>query len=352
MFFNGQYPVFTSLLVTTLLSIGAAASDYGDRVAALPSQMVKRLAEANSPNEVGAIGRNRPAYFHVRFQRGMHHVADYGLVSKRVDVIQRFLTAVTYSLDRQLPTGDFELVIPESLKDNGKPSIADRASGVAIFVSSLGLGIHALETNAWFMESSACANERRRLSKVKPRLKATLAYLLKHQQYLEEADSKAPNRLLFDALAFEVLGRILKNEAAQKVAKSFVDKAVNQVHKKEGYFIEGGGFDSSYNAVATALALRLVMVGYDGHELQPICMSAIHWQKDRVMDSGEVSTEGNTRVRPGKSGESFLGKEKDVDVGHVVEAFTLGGKVLSDRTFDTLAARVVYFYESKRSRSQ
>jgi len=142
----------------------------------------------------------------------------------------------------------------------------------------------------------------------------------------------------------------LNNDEAREVATSFVAKATKQVNEKHGYFIEGGGFDSSYNAVATALALRLLLIGYGGHDLHLICTNAIRWQSERVFDSGEVSTEGNTRVRPGKSGESFLGREKDVDVGHVVEAFMLASQVLSDQTLDKLAMSVVRFYEGKHSR--
>ncbi|MEM8671556.1 MAG: hypothetical protein AAGG48_28810 [Planctomycetota bacterium] len=343
-----QYLLFASLFLATILNSDAFASDYGDRIATLPEPIAKRLAEASSPNESGAIGRNKQAYFHVRFQRGMHHVADYGLVTKRRDVVQRFLKAVEYSLEHQLPAGDFKLVIPEALENQGKPSVADLTSGIAFFVSSLGLGIHALETNDWFMGALECEGERRRLAKLKPRLELTLAYLLKHQNYLKAADARAPNRLLFDALAFDMLGKILDKQSANDVAVTFVAKALEQVDAKDGYFIEGGGFDSSYNAVATALTLRLFMVGFRPKELRPICNNAIAWQSGRVLESGEVSTQGNARVRPGKSGESFLGKEKDVDIGHVVEAFVLADIALSDESFRKLAMKVIRFYERKR----
>lgn len=321
-------------------------------MAKLPVLTAKRLAEANAPDKSGAIGRNKRAYFHVRFQLGMHHVADYGLASKQPAVVSRFLTAVEYSLENQLQSGDFKLVLPESLKSQGKPSIANRASGIAFFASSLGLGIYALETNDWFMKSPECANERQRLTKIRPQLRATLAYLLKHQKHLEAVDKQAPNRLLFDALAFETLGRLVKNNDARKVATSFLEKATKQIDKQGGYFIEGGGFDSSYNAVATALALRMLMMGHNENDLKRICVNAIRWQKGRILASGEVSTEGNTRVRPGRSGESFLGKEKHVDIGHVVEAFMLASQALADTKSNQLALKVLEFYESKRSRKR
>lgn len=339
------------ILVTfifTLLLTQVDASNYGDRVAELPVELTKKLAEVNAPNNIGAIGRNKSAYFHVRFQTGMHHIVDYGLASKKTRVIDRFLTAVAYSLNMQLPDGDFKLVIPDSLKDQAQPSMADRVSGVAFFASSLGLGIHALETNSWFMDTPQFALQRQHLATIKPKLRLTLEYLLKHQAYLETADKHAPNRLLFDALAFQTLGKILDSQEALVVASSFVTKAIAQVHPQDGYFIEAGGYDSSYNAVAVALTLRLLLMGDPDHDLKSICTQAIQWQEKRVLDSGEVSTEGNSRVRPKGSGESFLGRKKDVDVGHVVEAFMLASQALSDTNLKTVAQKVIAFYQRKR----
>ncbi len=339
-------------LIAGLLLPQSNTLGYGNSVAMLPVNTIKRLAEASAPNKSGAIGRNKQAYIHVRFQRGMHNIADYGLVTKQPDIVDRFLTAAEYSIKNQLPSGDFKLVIPESLKSQGKPSMADRVSGVAFFVSSLGLGMYALETNDWFNDSDECVEQRKRLTKLKPRLQATLNYLLKHKQYLELADKHAPNRLLFDALAFQTLGKILNQEKAIKVGSSFVSKAIEQVNQQDGYFIEAGGFDSSYNAVASALTFRLLMLHHQEYNLKMIGLHAIQWQKTRVSNSGEVLTEGNTRVRPGKSGEHFLGKEKDVDIGHVVEALALASHVLAEDAYNKLALKVIGYYKKQYQRSK
>lgn len=353
-------------LTIILLQTNIPPAEYGEQIASLPVHTARRLAEAHKPTAHGAIGRNRAAYFHVRFQLGMHHLADYGLAARRPDVVDRFLTAVEFSLQHQQADGDYRLVIPDALKNKGRPSVADRASGVAFFASSLGLGLYALETNGWFQNADECATARSRVQKIKPRLQATLDCLLKHQQTLKTADSRAPNRLLFDALAFETLGRLLTRKESQQVAAAFVAEAVSLVDAQEGYFIEGGGFDSSYNAVATALALRLLMMGQQqtdrppGLQLSPqtnlqtdlrtVCANAVRWQQQRVLQSGEVSTAGNSRVRSDDAGESFLGRKKGVDVGHVVEAFLLASQAMQDESLNELALHVLSFYEHRRQK--
>ncbi|MGH1539253.1 MAG: hypothetical protein ACRBHB_02425 [Arenicella sp.] len=66
---------------------------------------------------------------------------------------------------------------------------------------------------------------------------------------------------------------------------------------EDGYFIEGGGFDSSYNGVATSLGFQLAMVGFED-SLGSISNEAIQWQAGRIKPDGEVSTKGNSRVNP------------------------------------------------------
>ena len=331
--------VFNGLLLSSSIN----ASDYGDQVAGLSANTTEVLAKMYAPDESGAIGRNKKSYFHVRFQRGMHHVSDYGLITRRVDILERFFQAVEYSLSFQQPTGNYHLSVPDELKNDLSPGPTAKASGVAFYASSLALGVYSLETNSWFSQSSECELLRKRLSAIKPKLADLTDYLLRHRSHLLSADSFAPNRLLFNAIAFAALGRIQHDEAAVKVSIEFIRLVVSQIHE-DGYFIEGGGFDSSYNGVAAALAFRLLLMGYTDDDLADISINAIRWQQQRVLRSGEISTVGNSRVTSTDGGESFLGRKKDVDAGHTVEAFTLAAHYLNDSTYIDLAQQIVGFY--------
>ena len=124
--------------------------NYGNTIANAPHHLLLPLAEHNRPNNQGAMGRNKPTYFHVRFQLGLHHLANYGLATKQSEGIEHFFNAAEYAFRFQLASGDFSLVVPTELQGLGTPSIANRASGVAFFASSLGSGIYALETSQWF----------------------------------------------------------------------------------------------------------------------------------------------------------------------------------------------------------
>lgn len=329
------------------MNIYAEDTAFGNSIAELSGPIVKRLAERVAPDEKGAMGRNRRNYFHVRFQLGMHHLANYGLIKQQPRAVELFLNAAEYSFRHQEVDGSFKVVIPSELEELGVPSQADQASGVAFFLSSLGSGIHALETNKWFNESVQCDEFRDRLAVIKEKLPSTLSYIMKHCEQLKIIDRAAPNRLLFNGLALYSIGKILSNEKALEAASEFIALATSQVHE-EGYFIEGGGFDSSYNGVAAALAWRLLLMGYSKAELGPICVKAINWQKGRITDEGKIRTDGNTRVNPGGDGESFLGRTKDVDVAHTIEALLLAAQYMDNAKYGNLASRVYDHYRKNQ----
>ncbi len=111
---------------------------------------------------------------------------------------------------------------------------------------------------------------------------------------------------------------------------------------EDGYFIEGGGFDSSYNGVATSLGFQLAMVGFED-SLGSISNKAIQWQAGRIKPDGEVSTKGNSRVSP-QSKERFLGRKKEVDAGHTVEAFLFAALYLQQNEYNKLARNVLRYY--------
>ncbi|MEM9018138.1 MAG: hypothetical protein AAGC68_14075 [Verrucomicrobiota bacterium] len=331
-----------SLVASGLLPLFAEGRrSHGDRISEFSSDILKTLAERTVPDQTGAVGRNRKGYFHVRFQMGVHRLANYALAEKDPRGIDHFLNAMEYSLSHQQPDGRFSFVIPQELDSEKGPSDADRASGVAFFLSSAGTGIDALMTSSWFQETPEFQPFRDRCERIVQRLEPTIAALLEDEPFLRKADLHAPNRLLFDAAAFLSLGKAMKNDEATAAGERFLDLASELIHE-DGFFIERGGSDTSYNGVAAATALRIGLL-LDSSSWVQIGLDAVSWQTTRISTEGEISTEGNTRVRPG--GESFLGREKDVDVGHTIEALSFASCLSENPALTTLAKRVLGFYQ-------
>ena len=94
--------------------------------------------------------------------------------------------------------------------------------------------------------------------------------------------------------------------------------------------------------MATAVGYWLLSQRPDDAGLAAALAAAAHWQAGRVTASGEIDTTGSTRVRPG--GERFLGREKDVDVAHTIEALALAAAVTGDAHLAEAAHRAWRHY--------
>ena len=60
------------------------------------------------------------------------------------------------------------------------------------------------------------------------------------------------------------------------------------------------------------------MLHFPDPKLEAAIRKGMKWELTRIGADGAVSTEGNTRVRPG--GEKFMGAEKQVNVGEITLA--------------------------------
>ena len=280
---------------------------------AFEPMVIDRLAQANAPDAQGAQSSNQAAYFHVRFQLGIGPLADYAVARNSLPVLDQAIRATEYSFAHQRPAGDFDLVIPANLANQPPPTAADLTSGVAFFLASAGPALLAFDESNWCRNDPATAAPRARLAALRPGVQRAATWLLRQQAVLAAYDSLAPNRLFFDAVAYYSLGRYLGDGAAQQAGLRFARKAIAR-QQGRGFYEEGGGYDSSYQGVGLALGFRLLTLLPAAEPLRDELWNSLscgtNWQASRVLASGQISTQGNTRVYPG--GESFLGTEKKV----------------------------------------
>ena len=309
----------------------------------LPTDIAEWLSRHQRPGQDGAMGRNRGGYIHARFQCYLHRHVDHAISSEDVSSLRWFCDAAEYAMRHQRPDGGFDFVPPSRASAMPAPSQTDLASGTAFFVASLATGLLELDRSPWFRETESLQPERMRVAAIGNGLKETLDLLLKQRSRLVRADENAPNRLLLDALALMAGGELVDHDGAVVAGREFLDAALGLVHD-EGYFIEGGGFDSSYNGVAIAIAYRIERF-FPDDRLAKTADRAMSWQHSRIARSGEILTEGNARVH-GK-GEAFLGRRKDVDVAFTLEAMALAHVREGNVEWLAVARRVHQFYSRR-----
>ena len=318
---------------------------YNQLVNGFTDQLTEASVEQTDND--GALGRNKAGYFHVRFQMNMTTLTDYAVHFESNEAIEQYLENLTYSFDHQIPSGGFEFTPPDNLSDHTFTD-GDIASATSFFGYSLAMSLNSLADSEWFKTTASLADARSTLASNREAIQQTLEYLRSQESLLISYDAEAPNRLFFDAIAFYGLGKYLNDENAKTTGLKFMERALVLRDETAGYFIEGGGWDSSYNGVAIKIGFELyTLLGDDVPlqlklELAQALTCATDWQISRVLGTGEISSEGNTRVYPG--GESFIGTEKEIDVAKTVKAFYYMYSLSGEASYLDQADNIIDYY--------
>jgi hypothetical protein len=318
------------------------ASSYETLIKQLPVDVIDGLTK--EPTAEGALGRNRDGYFHVRFQVDIAFLGSYAVRSNSDAALAKFILAAEYSFARQKPGGDFELVIPSNLVYLGQPANGDLSSGISFFTAALGQSLVLLQQSTWYKNRPA-DQLTTRLNNLTAKFQLGLTFLKTQVEILKQYDAEAPNRLLFDAVAFYSLGSYLNDAQAKAIGVEFIELALAQ-QNAVGFYTEGGGFDSSYIGVSIRLALALLGI-LSAQEpiyekLRKSVGCSVQWQTSRILSSGEISLQGNIRVYPG--GEQFLGQVKTIAWIDTLLAFYFTSTFSSDNSLLAFAQKVQAFY--------
>lgn len=298
----------------------------------------------SEPGDDGALGRNKSdgRYSTVRWQLDLLALVEGGVLKGATNLVEAGLRAMEYGFRRQEPDGGFRYDPIPGVSQT--PTAGDLASGASFYLASVGAAVFLLDRSAWFRSNADCAPLRVRLTALDPSLSAALSYLKSKQVLLMEYDAQAPNRLLFDAMGAVGLARYLGDAAGLELAQSFCERALG-LQDREGWFKEGAGYDSSYQAVGALNLFYVAMMWPQGESREKFTEAfyrGASWECTRVLPSGEVSTFGNTRVYPG--GESFLGSQKTMAALSVAQCFYAAGGLFEDPLWNDWGARVVKFY--------
>jgi hypothetical protein len=276
----------------------------------------------NLPDSTGAMDRNIGKYFQVRYQMGLVYLINYAIVNKDQEALTKFLSAVNYSFQYQASKGDFPIVVPNRSGLSNVPAPSDSTGLLSFFLSSMGTAYLSLDQSDWFKNTPELISCRNRINSFKEKISLSAHYFLSRSDVLFNSDKGYANRYFFAALSFFTTGEYLADDELKLKGLFFLTEAL-KLQADDGYFIEKGGYDSSYNGVSLRLAFILYAFLPDDHPMKkPLwqgIIKALQWQGRRILTTGEISAEGNTRVYPG--GEKFLGNEKGIDWSSSVKAF-------------------------------
>jgi hypothetical protein len=252
------------------------------------------------PNSEGMAGYNRDGFKSPEFQCGAMHYLVRAVVRNDARCVGECWSAIDATFRHQNDQGGFG----REGAPHGGPSAA------AFWLAELDQAVLVLK------ESEFEPQYKERITALLPKIHKAARWLAlpSNRSYLKREDADAPNRLLFDALAYGLSGVLTDDEELKNVGRRFVDLAMKQYRERDGVFLEKGGHDSSYQAVA-AEKLEIWTLYFPDKRLEAAVERAVRWEMGRVADDGGVDVTGNTRT--GLEQEIWMGHPKGVNLSEV-----------------------------------
>lgn len=306
----------------------------------------------DTPDSQGALSINKKTgqYSSVRWQLETYSLTIKALTTQKDQDFDNLNKVINYSFSHQLEDGGFKFATPKNLIGTQKtPTEGDLASGAAFYLSALGSSLDLIQNNLELVQNSTKGKDLlNNLENLKPKFELSLKWLASKSEILKIYDSKAPNRLMFDALAYYGLGKYLQKSEAKSLGLEFINLAL-KMQNDSGVFDENG-FDSSYQAVNILKLQQFYLLAKDTSDIDTknileSIKKATDVELNKILPTGEISTEGNGRVFEG--GETFLGQEKQIAVPTVVQAFGISAYLFNDQNYQLTSRKIYDFYNKK-----
>jgi hypothetical protein len=306
-------------------------------ISANPSLMRYYSRSVDVDRNTGAVGLNKQGYISVGLQRHSSQQLVYGLLTKDISLLDTSMKVLEYGFARQQQDGSFQTTLLSL-------TTGVSAQDAAFFFYDVGHTQLLAKNSEWFQTAPETASLRSRLQNLTDRISYSLSWLTQQSSTLQSKDRSGTNRLFIDANAYYLVGKALGRDDAIAQGKNFARMALQQ-QSSEGFFLERGGYDSSYNAVSLRHALVFYM-NLDPNnlalrqELWQGIEKSINWQLTRIAPSGEVLADGNSRISVGGEEYALTGSEKKVDYKEVILALDYYAKLTANAVVQDAANRV------------
>jgi hypothetical protein len=321
--------VFCIFCVVDLGFCSTAAAQELALLKKMPPELLRFTGGAR-PDANGMVSYNRDGFKSPEFQAGAMHYLIRAVVRGDVRCVEEGFTAIDATFRYQTEKGGFSRI--------GAPH--GGPSAVAFWLADLSQAILIVQ------ESDLEPKYRDRIAALKPKIRAAADWLAlpRYQDRLKNSDADAPNRLLFDALAYGLSGVLVEEDALKQIGRHFVDFAMTRYCAEDGVFLEKGGHDSSYQAVA-ALKLQIRIIHFPDKKLEAATDRAMRWELGRIGDDGQVDVAGNTRTGLGQ--EQWMGHEKGVNLSEITLSLLYQYIRMGDAQFLAAARRIVEMRKSR-----
>lgn len=284
----------------------------------------------------GAMGPNKTTPKTVRYQTDALWLMRHGLARGSMDLVNAASSAFAWGFDTQNGAGYFE----NAMGPNGTAIPATDAIEADTFFIAAFANAYKL-----VLGQPELGNLATSYATLNTALSASLAWMEANNAHIYSQATQTPNRLMFAAVAFVLGGGIISNSTYQARGVNFATTALGMRHT-DGYFIEKGGYDSSYQGVIIMLMSFLWMHATDAtvrSTLKTAIETAVNWELTRIDADGQILTAGNSRTGPDGEVSPLTGKVKWPNYSEVSLGLFYSGFILERMDIINSGARVIQY---------
>ena len=324
--------------VCIVVTFGARAATFASEYAllkSLPASAAAFMLERGEPDAQGYVGFHRRdgKWYEAGMQRGGCRMVIAAVVDgdeARADAAWR---AVEVTFAQQLEDGGF--VSNPQPGESFAPAKVERIETACFFLQECARAILVIKA------SPMAGHFEARLKELEPKLRRAADFIQQGVEPLIWKVGHTANRLLITGKAYGLCGLVLNDDPLKASCARLVAEALKR-RDAEGVFIERGGRDSSYCAVSLLMGQQILLY-LPNAELEAAMTQTMAWVRTRVMDTGEVMVEGNTRTGVGREASPVSGKTKEVNYREVAQALCYFGVMRGDAEAVALAEKVAGF---------
>jgi len=157
-------------------------------------------------------------------------------------------------------------------------------------------------------------------------------------------DKPYTHRRYLDAAALGLTGKLTGDRELVEYARQLISDGL-ALQRPDGVNPEKGGHDSSYQMVGVVYAQRWVTYFPEDSltpKVETMIEKALAWVEKRILTTGEISTEGNTRSAGQESGRA--GETKKIDYKTAIRGFAYWAAVTQNSKWGAIAQKIAEFY--------
>ncbi len=291
------------------------------------SSFSKSMSSSGANGANVAWESNQAKSWYIEQQRYGEQLVIGGLINNDPKAIQAGFKMFDWGFAHQAPDGSF-------------PGTGDPFHSTSFFVEAVAHTLMIIQQSPHSKEHA------QKVAQYKPLIHRAALWMISPKVWERGIKNNQPytHRRYLVGAALGITGKLTGDRQLIEYGKTSIADGLS-LQQNDGVNPEKGGFDSSYQMVGVVYAERWMMY-FPQDDLTPKVKAmidrALLWEKTRILPSGKISNEGNTRTGGQEIGR--VGKVKNVDYSTVIRGFTYGECVNGDRQRGAIARKIAQYY--------